>query len=462
MKKKTTEQFVIEAITVHQTENGEPIYDYSKTLYNGKDKKVIITCKTHGDFEQCANSHIQGNGCKKCAIELIALKRKLTKDQFIEKAKYKHGDRYDYSKVIYINSTTKVIIVCDKHGDFEQTPNDHYAGGCYKCGRILLATKRLLHQNEIIERFVNIHGDKYDYSLVNYTGIDNNIVIICDIHGEFEQSPQVHIMGCGCQNCGIIKYSSSKKMTTQQIIEKAKYKHGDRYDYSKTIYCGIYEPIIIICKKHGEFLQKPNNHINAGAGCHKCMKVYNYTRQDFINRCFEIYGNKNNYDNIIYYNLRTPIDILCKEHGEFTKIPSKHLLGRGCPKCKLNGCSKKQITWLELLIKLNKINIRHKLNDYEFNIPTTRYFADGFCEETNTIYEFHGDYWHGNPKRFNPNELNNTTNMTFGELYQKTLEREQIIREMGFNLVVMWESDWNKINNSIRTLQMLFRNSKHR
>ena len=222
MKKKTTEQFVVEAITVHQTENGEPIYDYSKTLYNGKDKKVIITCTTHGDFEQCANSHLQGKGCKKCAIELIALKQKFTKDQFIEKAKYKHGDRYDYSKVIYINSTTKVIIVCDKHGDFEQTPKDHYAGGC--------------------------------------------------------------------QKCGIIKYSSSKTMTTQQIIEKAKYKHGDKYDYSKTIYCGICEPIIIICKKHGEFLQTPNAHINCGHGCSKCMKVYNYTRQDFINRCLEIYG----------------------------------------------------------------------------------------------------------------------------------------------------------------------------
>lgn len=97
------------------------------------------------------------------------------------------------------------------------------------------------------------------------------------------------------------------------------------------------------------------------------------------------------------------------------------------------------------------------MNDGEYKIPTTRYRADGYCEETNTIYEFHGDYFHGNPKRFDPEEENKLCNATHGELYQKTLQKEQKIRNLGYNLVVMWESDWININKSIKTLQNKFR-----
>ena len=119
--------------------------------------------------------------------------------------------------------------------------------------------------------------------------------------------------------------------------------------------------------------------------------------------------------------------------------------------------SKCQIKWLDFISSYNHIQIQHAENEGEFKIPNTKYSADGYCQETNTIYEFHGDYWHGNPKKFNPTDMNTITNKTYGELYQKTIKREQEIRDMGFNLVVIWESDWNKINNSIRSIQHIFR-----
>ena len=108
-------------------------------------------------------------------------------------------------------------------------------------------------------------------------------------------------------------------------------------------------------------------------------------------------------------------------------------------------------------MKLNNIYINHALNDGEFNIPNTRYKADGYCHETNTIYEFHGDYWHGNPKIYDSNRINKTCNITHGELYKKTLEKGNIIKDMGYNLVVMWELDWTKINKSIKTIQKKIR-----
>jgi len=129
----------------------------------------------------------------------------------------------------------------------------------------------------------------------------------------------------------------------------------------------------------------------------------------------------------------------------------------GCPKCSKKGYSKPQILWLDFLSKLYNINIQHACNDGEYVITTTKYKADGYCKENNTIYEFHGDYWHGNPKVFNEDGINEITKLTYKELYDKTLIRDNKIKELGYNLVTIWENDWKKINNSIKILQQKFK-----
>ncbi len=106
--------------------------------------------------------------------------------------------------------------------------------------------------------------------------------------------------------------------------------------------------------------------------------------------------------------------------------------------------SVKSINWLESIMNREEIYIRHAMNGGEYKIPDTRYKADGYCKETNTIYEFHGDYWHGNPKLFESTVYNDSTKCTMGELYQKTLKREQIIKELGYNIVSIWEYDYEK------------------
>ena len=177
-------------------------------------------------------------------------------DLFIECAKQRHGDKYDYSKVIYKNSITPVKIVCPIHGVFEQKPVNHLRrSGCPKCVPSWSDT------DEFIKKAQKIHGDKYDYSKVNYKDNQTGVCIICPEHGEFMQTPQSHLSGSGCQQCARQKIGDRNRLTSDEFILKAKEIHGDKYDYSRINYKTNLYPIKIICKKHGEFEQIPNNHL---------------------------------------------------------------------------------------------------------------------------------------------------------------------------------------------------------
>ena len=386
---------------------------------------------------------------------------------FIEKARQIHGDRYDYSKVKYTTLKNKVIITCKEHGDFLQTPNCHIAGsGCINCGVTKKINSLSSNSNDFIKKAKEIHGDKYDYSKVEYKKCNYNVIIICKKHGEFHQTPSSHLRNNGCKSCNIKIYNknttSKIRKTKEDFFEKAKQVHGDKYDYSKVEYKKIKEKVIIICKEHGEFHQTPLRHLN-GAGCIDCGVNINANKkrsnkEEFIRRAKEIHGDKYDYSKVEYKKAIQKVIIICKEHGEFTKTPNRHLHERqGCPKCQEFGYSKVQIVWLDFLSKLYNINIQHAKNDTEFMIPNTKYKADGFCKETNTIFEFHGDYWHGNPNIFNPNTFNKTTKCSYGELYKRTIDREQCIKNAGFNLITIWESDWHKINKGISIIQREFR-----
>ena len=169
MKKKTQEQFILEAKEIHGDK-----YDYSKVVYTGKDNKVIIICKKHGDIKQRANSQLRGYGCKKCATEETHLLQKSNTINFIEKAKEIHGHKYDYTKIDYVNVKTKIIIVCNSCKNvFSQVPNSHLSGnGCKKCANKLIGERSRIHTTDtIIQKAKEMHGDKYDYSKVEYTGI---------------------------------------------------------------------------------------------------------------------------------------------------------------------------------------------------------------------------------------------------------------------------------------------------
>lgn len=185
-------------------------------------------------------------------------------EKFIENARLKHGDKYDYSKVEYINSKKNIIIICKIHGEFPQLPYNHLKGyGCKKCSVITSANMCRSNNEEFIEKAKIKHGDKYDYSKVEYKKSNEHVIIICKEHGEFPQTPGKHLSG-GCKKCG-----GNYNKTTDEFIQEAQKIHGDKYDYSVTEYVKAHKPVKIICKKHGEFQQTPDNHLH-GKGCYKC------------------------------------------------------------------------------------------------------------------------------------------------------------------------------------------------
>jgi hypothetical protein len=253
-QKSNTEDFIKKAKVIHGDK-----YNYSKTEYKKSTENVIIICPIHGEIQQMAGVHLMGSGCPKCDG------KGKTTEEFIGEAKVKHGDKYDYSKVNYINSSTKVIIGCPIHGDFLQTPTGHlHNSGCQKCGGNMKLTL-----NEFIERAKAVHGDKYDYSLVKYKNIDERVWIICPEHGKWQQTPNSHLHGNGCPICARNRLGEGQRLTHEQFIEKAKVKHGDKYDYSKVNYVNNNTKVIIRCLIHGDFEQIPASHF-IGTGCPKC------------------------------------------------------------------------------------------------------------------------------------------------------------------------------------------------
>ena len=270
-KRLTTKEFIKKAKKIH----GEK-YNYSKVEYINAHTKVKIICPKHNEFKQTPKHHANdGYGCNLCGYETGSKKQSLTKEEFIEKAKKCHDNFYDYTKVKYINYSTKVKVGCTIHGIFEITPGNHIhkdkPRGCKECGHISTSEKQQMPEEDFLLACINFHEGHYDYSKVKYTGVFNKIIIICPIHGEFSQIARVHFLGSGCQKCGIEKVGESKRSNTKDFIRKAIKVHGDEYDYSKSLYGqNNMEKVEIVCKKHGVFKQSPGKHLS-GDGCPKCF-----------------------------------------------------------------------------------------------------------------------------------------------------------------------------------------------
>ena len=326
-------------------------YDYSKTIYKNNKEKVTVICKEHGEFKILPSQHLRYGGCPACRKEKSF--KKITHDEFIEKAQQLHGDKYDYSQipdVIYYYDEI-ITIGCPIHGYFTTTAYLHIdkKRGCKKCN------SRGLSTDEWIERFRNVHGDKYDYSEFVYDKNNSKSKIICKKHGVFYQTPSKHVSGQGCPKCGLNRLHDLNCRTTEQFIEEAKAIHGDKYDYSKVNYVNNHTLVTIICPKHGEYKQQPTTHLCQGSGCKKCATENDTprkrdTKESFIEKARKVHGDKYDYAKVNYTDSYTPVIITCPEHGDFSQIPNSHLNGRGCPKC---GNHKTELLICNILNNLN-------------------------------------------------------------------------------------------------------------
>lgn len=204
--------------------------------------------------------------------------RKLTTQEFIDRARTVHGDRYDYRLVNYSNNTAPVDILCEIHGVFKQKPAHHLAHkGCRKCSDERNAVVRTKDTKSFIERAKEIHGNKYRYALSVYQKALIKVIIYCPIHGTFEQTPANHLSGQECPECGEIKRAKTYMDDTDSFIAKARAIHGNTYGYDQVEYTGVVNKIKITCKIHGSFEQWPSDHISNRSGCPGCAS-YGFDR----------------------------------------------------------------------------------------------------------------------------------------------------------------------------------------
>lgn len=499
-KKRTLEEFITQANNTH---NGK--FDYSQVIYLSGDTRVSIRClHCNQVFQQPPRAHLKGHGCLNC--ENIA--RRCSPQAFLDKAKEKHGEKYDYTKSVYINAETKILIICLTCGlEFLQTPHSHLLPrGCPGCG----GGSSGKTTEQFIQEAIAVHGNAFDYSLVNYINGETEIQIKCNasgntfsqtphthlrqkgcpechhyahskeipnftrraisIHGnkydytntkyienqkvsircnecnnEFVQSTHAHLLGSGCPKCAIAKTSKSNTKSFNLFIAEAKKVHGDKYcyDVSRSAYTNTSNNIPIRCLLCGDvFIQSPHAHLR-GNGCKICSCALanahrRKTTSEFIEQAMIIHGSAYDYSSVEYVLGSSPVAIGCKKCNRiFNQAPSSHLTGRGCPRC-AKVVSKSETAWLDSL------GIRQSERQKKVSLGGKLRSVDAYNPETNTIYEFYGDYWHGNPAVFNQLALNASNKKPFGELYKRTVTKEDLIKQAGYNLITMWEFDWEK------------------
>lgn len=318
---------------------------------------------------------------------------------------------------------------------------------CYQCkscnDKIPWTIMKFLKKSSLI------HGDKFDYSKITSSDIknrDSEIFISCnECSYEFKTTVINHMYG-GCKKC-----SNNLPWTLERFVETGNRINDEMYDYTKITSAhikGKNSKVPVICKKcNHEFLSTIHNHCNGKCQCPKCSGCIPWNLETFIKRAIKINGTKYDYSKITishFKNIKSKVPIICNTcKHEFESSIGNHIHGRyQCPQCSQSkGYSIKQIKWIESIMKTENIIIIYAFSPRsEHRIPTIGR-VDGFCMLTNTVYEYHGDFWHGNPLKYNSNDINPVSKKSYGELYEKTLIRDQKIRNLGYDLIVKWETN---------------------
>lgn len=271
MEKLTNDKVINKLKSIY----GESL-DYSKVQYTNSRSYITLICPIHGEFQQYANNALQGRGgCPKCKLGISNL------SEFIKASIDRFGDKFNYDKTKFKNLSTKVIITCPIHGDFEVVPRQFLQSkyGCSKCYKDSLKVEkprkltpeeiRVQKQEKWIESCTKIHNNKYDYSKVKYIKNSEKVCIICPEHGEFWQTPTDHKSGRGCPKCGYVNRANKTRISQEEFEFRANEKWNNKYTYGK--YKSMHSYIEVICPEHGSFYVTPHNHL-VDCGCPECSK----------------------------------------------------------------------------------------------------------------------------------------------------------------------------------------------
>lgn len=437
-------------------------YDYSK-LGNISNNIIIICLKCSYEFKTTSRYFLKGIGCQNCARQ----KRYEKCLKFIDK--YKNVS----------NDFKEVIKKFNMERPSTGNPNPQYVideiVNQFKLNRPVTQIANLLgitreyvgkkleelnfrayskssplnfrKENETVDKAIfiekckNVHGNNFDYSEVDYSvGNRQYILVTCNIcYHKYNVQVFRHLKGSKCPKCTV----NASKLTTEQILKRCKELHKNKYNYEEYNYVDKKDKISGYCKEHDQkFITTVASHMAGGYGCEKCSYesfccLMKSTPEEILKQCKFVHDNMYNYEKTDF--TKESSIAICPKHGEFKIKIKLHSRGKcGCLKCRKSGTSNKEKFWLELE------NVDSKYWNPTLKINSKNYKPDAFNPITNTIYEFNGDLFHGNPLKFKRDDINPVSKKTFGELYDKTIEKEKMYIENGFNLISIWESEFDQ------------------
>ncbi|MGI0075789.1 MAG: DUF7487 domain-containing protein [Nitrosopumilaceae archaeon] len=354
-------------------------------------------------------------------------------EEFIQRARKIHNGCYDYSLVEYKNTITKVKIICIIHGVFEQSPYGQLQGyGCLRCAtekKQQTWAKKSPSQLEIIE-------EKRKQTNLERYGVEN----LLTYQPTKEKIKQTNLERYGVEypiqskkiqkkqkQTNLKRYGVENVLQLEAIQEKIKQTNLERYGVENVLQLEAIQEKIKQTNLERYGVEYPNQQ-HLSSYCLERLKNSNWLKEQ-------------------HHDNHRPMNDIARELNIDASAVSRYLTNHNIEhRGYLTGYSYLCITWLKYIIFSENIFIQHAQNIGEYAIPSTKYHADGYCQETNTIYEFHGNIFHGNPKIFKSyDQCSPFSNLTAGELYGETIKKENKIKELGYNLVVMWEDDWLKI-----------------
>jgi very-short-patch-repair endonuclease len=358
MKKLTKEEFIQKCKEKHGNR-----YNYSKVEYKNISSKIIIICEEHGEFNQNAKNHKEGQGCPICSGTVS-----LNKKQFIEKC---DNVKYDYSLIndLIVKSDNYIKVINKETNLTYIQLSDHHRNG-------IKPTK--IESNSLVKKLKEIHNNKFDYLIEKetYHSTDKIKIINKLTNDEFYYRVDRHLKGM-----------KPNKVTINYFLFKSKELHGDKYDYSliESIK-GNSDKVEIICKEHGIFEQRISNHINLGDGCPKCVGVGKWNTELLISEFKKVHNNIFDYSKVDFESVNKKVEIICKEHGSFFQNIYKHFKGQGCPECSYNSKGEEYIK-----MQLDEFKIKY-IRQHSFD--TCRYINrlsfDFYLPELKTCIEFDG------------------------------------------------------------------------
>jgi len=336
--KLTQEEFVSKARSVH----GDT-YDYTEACYTTQTSRVTIICSKHGQFQQVANTHLNGCGCPSCGKERRITSIEITKDEFLLRAKTKFGDKFNLENSNFTGMKSPVTVSCPEHGPVNLTAERFLSSshGCVKCANAASGQKagiaKLRSTTEVLRRFTQAHGSRYDYSRMRYVNGVTNIDVICRTHGTFSITPNAHIAGVGCAMCAIESRRMSRLQLENLLEEKT-------CPVSLVSVADDLKTITAKCHIHGEFTRGYKAMLNAEYGCVSCFEekrgeivseATTRSQDEFISLAVSRHGLTYCYDKTVYSGSQEKVIITCPDHGDFEQLATLHTSGQGCPQCGL-------------------------------------------------------------------------------------------------------------------------------